>query len=359
MAKQNYSIPSLFGIKHSNRDFTHKDSWGKNQFNNSFPISLACYLYHKNTDNVYIILDDTKRIKHKKISSQEIFGLSPLSDDLFFSFESLYTPYQQYVIDKLPRIDLVTQSRKSGNCIKCIEIKLTAIPDISTWEKTSEEYGAEIVVRPDTIVYLACSIAKLYGKDNQKLRTFFITRFKEPRNWYNPSEVLPLLPDMIQVIDNIVLKNIKFQEPLIMQPVWKTEGKHPKLSNNCLDIFIWSNFSFIELFISEYRSTCSFDRITRQIRTIIWLFKMLYDFSLNGQFNYNHIFDELSYNTLNDKAFAINGNKTHIYMKSDELTKPRITKDEIKNIVLGGGHNLLSPERRFDAILFNNPELFD
>jgi hypothetical protein len=45
-------------------------------------------------------------------------------------------------------------------------------------------------------------------------------------------------------------------------------------------------------------------------------------------------------------------------MQSSELTKPRIKNNEIKNIILGGGQNLLSPERRFDAIIFNTPELF-
>jgi hypothetical protein len=41
------------------------------------------------------------------------------------------------------------------------------------------------------------------------------------------------------------------------------------------------------------------------------------------------------------------------------LHNPRITKEEIKNIILGGGQNLLSPERRFDAIIYNSPELFE
>jgi hypothetical protein len=38
---------SLFGLQHSNRDFSQRESWGKNQFNNSFPASLACYMYHQ------------------------------------------------------------------------------------------------------------------------------------------------------------------------------------------------------------------------------------------------------------------------------------------------------------------------
>lgn len=47
------------------------------------------------------------------------------------------------------------------------------------------------------------------------------------------------------------------------------------------------------------------------------------------------------------------------FLKSDELLHPRIRKNEIKNIILGGGQNLLSPERRFDAVIVNSTDLFD
>lgn len=46
-------------------------------------------------------------------------------------------------------------------------------------------------------------------------------------------------------------------------------------------------------------------------------------------------------------------------MSSPELTKPRVKKNEIKNIIKGGGEKLLSPERRFDAIVFSSPDLFE
>lgn len=60
-----------------------------------------------------------------------------------------------------------------------------------------------------------------------------------------------------------------------------------------------------------------------------------------------------------DVSSALSGSKTHQYMKSPELTKPRIKQEEINNIILGGGEKLLSPERRFDAIILNTPNLFD
>ena len=61
----------------------------------------------------------------------------------------------------------------------------------------------------------------------------------------------------------------------------------------------------------------------------------------------------------NDKAFAASGKGTYAYLKSPELTHPRIGKDEIKNIIQGNGQMLLQPERRFDAIIVNTPGLFE
>ena len=349
--------PSLFGIKHSNRDFEQKDAWGKNQFNSSFPVALASYMAHKSIDSVYLTLDKKQSVKCDKISTKKLFGISSELDDLFFSFEGIYTPYERFVIGELPRIDLVTQKHSDGTILKGMEIKLTALPDNSTCELLDNQFGTEIVTRPPTIIYLACSIASLYQKSYLPLRRYFDAKFDKLRDWANPEIVLPHIKDMIDTLDKILLDNNSKQEPIVMQPVWKTEGKSSRLSENCLDIFVWSNFAFVELIVRELRNQ-QILKITRQARTIVWLFKMLYDFSKTGQFYPKQIIDDYSYNTLNDRAFAVSGVTTHSFMQSPELTKPRIKNSEIKNIILGGGQNLLSPERRFDAIIFNTPELF-
>ena len=85
---------------------------------------------------------------------------------------------------------------------------------------------------------------------------------------------------------------------------------------------------------------------------------MLWDFTQYGRFNYTDIVNSLSYKYKTDKAFAISGKLTNPFLKSAELVKPRITKYEIKNIILGDGQKLLRPERRFDAYLVSHPELF-
>lgn len=352
--------PGLFGVKHSNRDFSLTDTWGKNQFNSSFPAGLTNFLSSKGLENVYLQLEKDLKVKHGKISTQNLFGIDPMSDDLFFSFESPYTPYQQLVIGSLPRVDLVTQLRSNGQSLRPIEVKLTALPDNTTCNLSEEYYGTEIVIRPDTIVYLACSIVSNFKENREGLSSIIGNEFDKINDWTEGAAIWPFLTKMISTIDKIVISVIEKQEPLLMQPIWKTNGKSPKLAENCLDVFVWSNFAFTQLFLDVARGELSVgaSRITRQVRTIIWLFKMIFDFSKKGQIHHHKIIDELSYNTKNDKAFAVSGRIVHRYMTCPELTKPRIEKKEIKNIILGGGQNLLSPERRFDAIIFNSPELF-
>lgn len=351
--------PGLFGLTHSNRDFTQQESWGKNQFNSSLPAALASFMSKQGYENVYLTLDEKFKVVHSKISTEKLFGIQPTDDNLFYGFENPFTPYQQLLIGQLPRVDLVTQSRDLGISLKGLEIKLTALPDNSTCNLTDDKFGCEIVIRPDTIVYLACSIAINYKDKNEELQQIIGKDFDLIEDWTNAINVLPYIRKMIEVIDKIALENLILQEPLVMQPIWKTKGKSPKLADNCLDVFVWSNLAFAQLFCDVARTEIKGNKITRQIRTIVWLFKMLYDFGQNGQINYKKIIDELSYNTKNDKAFAVSGRVTQPYMKCDELTNPRITKNQIKEIIFGGGQNLLSPERRFDAIIFNSSELFD
>ena len=352
--------PHLFGLTYSNRDFTSKKSWGKNQFNSSFPAALTAYLHSKGLDCKYLILSPKLEVEHKYLKVQNLFGQRPTSKDIFYAFETQYSPYQQLVVGTLPRVDLVTQSRKSGNCLAPIEIKLTALPDNTTCELTENKFGSEIVIRPDTIVYLACSMTYNFSKNRDQLKRIFGNKYSKVKDWTEGINIQPLLSNMIEDINSICLTMVDRQSPLILQPIWKTIGKSPILAEYCLDVFVWSDLAFTRLFIDAAISEISRNKtnISRQSRTVIWLFRMLYDFAMNGQINHGLVIDSLSYNTKNDKAFALSGKATYRYMNSKELTKPRIHKEDLKNIILDGGHNMLSPERRFDSIIFNSPELF-
>jgi len=345
-------VPSLFGLKKTNRDFSRKETWGKNQFNSSFPASLCCYLAHKKIDANYLSIQQGK-FSSATIPIENVFGIPADSDDLYFAFEAQHTPFQKYVIGSLPRTDLVIQRESTGECLSGLEVKLTALPDNTTCSLKEMLYGSEIVVRPDTIVYLACSIAaSLHEKLKDCIPDIAIS------DWSNARQVLPHVKTIVNTIKQLSMELESNQHAFLIQPIWKTKEKSPELADKCLDVFIWSNAGFSS-FISEIANTNSdADKITRQTRTAIWLFKMLMDIKDNNKFNHGEIIDNLSYNTKNDKAFASSGNITNKYMSCARLETPVIAKSEIKNIILGGGQSMLSPERRFDAIIYNSPELF-
>jgi len=120
--------PSLFGLSKTNRDFSKKDSWGKNKFNSFFPASLCCYLASKNIDANYLSIQNGK-YHPTTIKIKDIFGIPADSEDLYFAFEAQHTPFQKYVIGTLPRTDIVIQEESTGKCLSGLEVKLTALPD--------------------------------------------------------------------------------------------------------------------------------------------------------------------------------------------------------------------------------------
>jgi len=100
------TVPGLFGIINSNRDYTKAETWGKNQFNSSFSVSLACYLYHKGMDAVYVKTDPLMNAAIDYISVSKLFNINPLEKNAYFAFETSYTPFQKYVIGSIPRNDI-------------------------------------------------------------------------------------------------------------------------------------------------------------------------------------------------------------------------------------------------------------
>ncbi len=357
MEGQNIISPSLFGQKHSSRDYSKPDCWGKNQFNSSFPASLIAYMSSKGIAPIYIKTTASNGIEHKYINGTELFGIDPLSDDAFYNFEAGFAPYEMFYQGDREKIDLVMMNFNTKQVLSGLEIKLTAIPDNTTKSLAESDWGAEIVMRPPTICFLVCSICENYSSSRQKEKLRAMLRnVPQINHWEETDEVLPHYSAILSSVLSISTDMCRKQKPLIIQPIWKTEGNKMRLREDCLDVFVWSNLSVIQMCCTEDSSNIT--HISRFHRTIIWIYKMLLDYVTYDTFDYKRIIRLLSYNLANDKAFALPGTKSCRFLRSSEIQKPRISKYEIKNIILGGGQELLSPERRFDAVLVNSPDIF-
>ena len=358
----NKNQSGLFGVSgKSNRDTTRKSHWGKNEFNSSFPTALLCYMHSVDKKAIYLKMDKNLKTYHDTISTSNLFQTDPNNAEIYFSFEDAFTPFQGYVRGQLPRSDVVIMdnSDKKNPWRKGFEVKLTALPDSSTYEQSDDKQSCEMVFRPTAIVHLALSISHLFVNRKRELSNILSPVCSKVFNWRSPEDIALLTLDFVNALNMAFLTLIDDQEAFIIQPIWKTIGKASVLHESCLDVFVWSNFAFTRLFFDSLTNGAINKKMTRQQRCVFWLGRMLYDFAQNEYLNPALIASEMAYKLQTDKAFSISGVKSWNYLKCDALTKPRISKSEIKKIILGNGYKLLSPERRFDAALVNTPGLFD
>ena len=366
------NTPALFGLKsniNTNRDFRKAEAWGKNSFNNCFPVALLCYMQSQNIDPVYLTLDENSEIQHTKIDANSIFGRAYDFEEIFFGFEYIYGQNQRFVKGTLPGIDLVVMDNTffhPNPWVRALEIKLTALPDNSTCDLSEEQYGCELVIRPNTIVHLALEIVGGYAKRQSDLSGVLHSIIKNNFDWeiadfqndFNQElegSMLEKTPDIIQAIRSLLIEEVDAQVPLVIQPIWKTVGKSAQLHENCLDAFVWSAFAFAKLLLDAIEQGRA-NKLSRQVRSVLWIMKMLSDFATDGKIDPQTV--RVGFSIQTDKALSLSGKRTHPYMSCAELSCPRIKKTEIKNIILGQGEKLLSPERRFDAILVNSPDIF-
>lgn len=358
MNKGKTVLPGLFGQDHNNssRDYTKEKFWGKNQFNSSFPASLVAYMSSKGVKPVYLCVDENNDIVHKSISGTELFGIDPLADNAYYDYEEGFPAFDKYYIGEREKIDLVMMDSANDTPLIGLEIKLTALPDRTTRNKPEDQYSCEIVVRPPTICFLACTICKNYeGAGGRNRLKSLIDKVPKINHWEDADDVLPHYNEIKEAVMAVSADLHRRQTPLIVQPVWKTKGDKGILADDCLDVFVWSNLATIQMFQKQESTT----EITRFMRSTIWLYLILFEYVTYGQFDYVTIIRNHSYGKANDKAFALPGHASYPMLACEELSHPRISKHEIKNIILGGGQNFLSPERRFDAVIVNSPELFE
>ncbi len=341
--------PRLYGIKSSNRGYD--DMWGKNQFNSTFPIALACYMRDHGHKAVYLTLDKNLKIKPVEISFDKVFNSELPNDELFFAFESKYEPYQKYASDDIGGIDLVVKTN-SGKFLRPLEIKLTVLPDSGTSTRPEKSWGSEIVIRPATTKYCALGIADSCMKNMDDIRERFEPIGIEMQDWGNRVEISSKLEDMLTCINDFEKAYLSHQKPALLQPIWKTQGQSPILADNAFDIFVWSDFALSRLFLDNAWANRADKTINRQMRSAARFFRFMYQMSTSKKVALSKIYHEMDFGRQTDKEFAVSGRITNSYMKSPRLLKPCLPSTVVKEIILNGGEEKLKPERRFDQTLY-------
>jgi hypothetical protein len=345
-------MPSgLFGIEHSNR--SANDHWGKNCFNSSFPAATANYMLENNIPAIYINLieeDSHLKVIASEIPINRVFNCRELhASDLYFAFESVFEPYQEYSFDQIDGIDLVIKDTHGG-FLSPLEVKLTVLPDNTTFRKPEAQWGSEMVVRSATTSYCALGMYDAIKDDARQVRKIFEDACAGIQSWDNDFEMTHKLPSLCASIDEFQRRYYTRQKPLLMQTLWKTQGKSPLLADQAFDIVVWSDYAFSRLFIdASYEASTT---MSRPMRATARLAKCLWELSKSGKIRVVDIYRQMAFGNQTDKEFAIPGNKWRTYVTSPRTIRPILSKDAVNEIIAPGYIERLSPERRFDQTLY-------
>ncbi|MEG2672717.1 MAG: HindVP family restriction endonuclease [Ruthenibacterium sp.] len=341
----------LFGISHSNR--TADDHWGKNCFNSSFPAATANYMFAHDVSAIYIKLDEVDeqlKVVSSTIPIKDVFNSGAKNlDDLYFSFESVYQPYQQYSFDAVDGIDLVIKDT-DGNFLSPLEVKLTVLPTSATSNKPESEWGSELVVRSATTSYCALGMFDAVKDHAREVREIFEGACSSIQMWDNDYEMTHKMPQLISAINQFERTYLTHQKPLLMQTLWKTQGQSPILSDQAFDIVIWSDYAFSRLFIDGSDEPAS--TMKRGMRASARMARCLWELSKSGKIRVVDIYRQMAFGNQTDKEFAVGGSQWRKYVTTDRIANLALNKNVVNEIIESGYIDRLMPERRFDQTLY-------
>ena len=150
---------------------------------------------------VYVKFKNTRSTEVGELEISDLFGSALPNEDLYFSFETRFDRFRDFVHDELPAIDLVVGHGDPVNQIRPIEVKLTTLPDNTTEGFTEDKYGTELVIRSATTRYMALSMAQAVDSQKARVLEIFDPVFARVREWDSKAEMLPISSKAVAALE--------------------------------------------------------------------------------------------------------------------------------------------------------------
>lgn len=349
----------MYGLEYSNKDFDDDESYGKNTFTNAFPVSLVNYMHaEKDLPMNYIVAElDQNSIpttRHVKRSLPELIGIEP--SRAFYAFEDSFAGYDHYAVEHANPSDVVVRDRFTGAEVSAFEVKLVVVPTSGTANRPRPQQLCELVVRPPSVEQLCFSVAASFGIAEQlKLRDIIVAALGNPMDydWNNKTFMLAHRRQVIEAVDEITRQGLDRQTPFSIMAEWRTIGQGTDFDDKCFDVFFWSNFAFLQLFVNVARNALdrNLTTIGRPERSLIWFLKSMFDYTAQGAVMFERTRSQITFSGQTDKAGSFTNANISKFVLTDDFVYPRISADEWEDVIDETGVRMLKPERRLDAVL--------
>ena len=339
--------PLLYGLSPQNSSRSGKNLWGKNQFNSTFPVALCLLMRDMGIKPVAVTVQGNNQI----VAEEGPWGMEDVVGDEasnpFYHFEKVFTPYVAFSRNVVEKIDLVVSVNEIDRIP--LEVKLTVIPDSGTASLEQEAWGPEIVMRPVSSAHAMMGVANSLSSGaavaaKQSVVDALRPAYNAVADWENVAEILVNVDRLRDALSSALSVAGNLERPFLIQPIWKTNGQSVVLSEQCFDVFVWSDVAVMSIPVS-----IGGIGVSRHVREIARHVRALYDLLVTGDYDYQGTYGGMTLGNQTDKSFAMAGRITREYLRHPRLLSPHLGRDTLQQLVLNGGERELRPERRFDA----------
>lgn len=208
--------------------------------------------------------------------------------------------------------------------------------------------------------------SKLDSDEREIVSNLLKPAYTAVNNWNNPDnmdDAQRYLEQLKSGFDRFEQLYYDRQMPLIIQPIWRTEGQSAEIrKDSAFDLFVWSNLAYTRLFLERnfIEKKKGKRELTRMARCMIRVAGYLYEAGRvrSNRADINGIFSKYTATKQSDKDMSVPATITIPFMTHNAnpnencLMTPRLQRSVVLDIIKYGGHRKLQPERRLDQSIY-------
>lgn len=341
-------VSDFYGIRNCN--LGRKEMFSREMFPRSLSVALANYMDDRSIPLNLVHSDMGRNCVVSGIRTHEMYGCSPLEMSVMrFDFDSTYDPWTELAIG-VPESELVLRD-DFGRPRCCLDLKTSVIPDASTRDLPLELHGPEISLDTSELQGIALSMASSLLDDRERALEILMKGIPDDVDWSDWDDAVHHVDDVVCNLDILETQMVGCQRPRMLQAVWRTESDGPFMTDDAMDVFVWTDHALTRLFLDGGRRY-SDNRPTRPLRSAVRLFLIIISILEGEKPRLASIADDTDYGLGGRKELMVNGKATNRLMRCNRLVHPAVSALDSTFLISTGAERMFMPERSLEMSMY-------
>ena len=263
--------PRLYGIRRSNMRPSRQ--LAREMFPTTFSAALMNHMGDRGLPLNYIRVGPVCRTEVSEIPLEEVYGCLPGDvPDTEFCFRSVYDPFAE-MARNAPESDLVLRDAR-GIPLGRMDIRMTVVPDSHTRDLPHDLMAPEVNMTTRHLVLCALSMAESLEPVSDEALDILRRDIPDDLDWSDWSQVGEVVETVVDNLDRLESTFHNLQRPAQVQTIWRADGESPRMAEDAMVAFAWSDMALTTLFLDS-RTRSKDGSCTRPLRAAVRLHRIL------------------------------------------------------------------------------------